>query len=190
VTPELSLADKVVAVHQALTRAEAAHAFGGALALAYYAEPRATIDIDVNLFVAPEARGPIVAALDALGLTADLRQAERDGQVRVMWGRTPLDLFFSYLPLHEAMREQVRTVPFGDGAIPILSPEHLLVCKAPFNRPKDWLDIEQVAAAATGLNHVEISRWMREIVGEADERSVRIGTLLSDGPTHGGAGAG
>ena len=39
------------------------HAFGGALALAYYAEPRATIDIDLNLFIPTnrflEVTGPL-----------------------------------------------------------------------------------------------------------------------------------
>jgi len=43
-----SLPEKVVAIDSALTGLP--HAFGGALALAYYAEPRATVDIDVNVF--------------------------------------------------------------------------------------------------------------------------------------------
>ena len=53
------------------------HAFGGALALAYYAEPRATIDIDLNVFV-PADRFPDVAApLVALGVAADDPEARR-----------------------------------------------------------------------------------------------------------------
>ena len=39
------------------------HAIGGALALAYYAEPRATIDIDLNVFVPPERWEEVVGAL-------------------------------------------------------------------------------------------------------------------------------
>jgi hypothetical protein len=50
-----SLPEKIVAIDEAL--AEIPHAFGGALALAYYAEPRATVDIDINVFIpATEAR--------------------------------------------------------------------------------------------------------------------------------------
>src|SRR4029079_9320585 len=45
----MNLAERIVALDEAL--ADVPHAFGGALALAYYAEPRATVDIDLNLFV-------------------------------------------------------------------------------------------------------------------------------------------
>ena len=39
--------------------------FGGALALAYYAEPRGTLDVDVNVFVPLDRTGPVLALLDA-----------------------------------------------------------------------------------------------------------------------------
>src|SRR5947209_7381077 len=55
----LTLAQRVLAIEGALPTIP--HAFGGALALAYYAEPRATIDIDLNVFV-PVDRYPDVAA--------------------------------------------------------------------------------------------------------------------------------
>ena len=48
----MNLADRLVAIHEALDAGGVPHAFGGALALAWRtARPRATIDIDVNLFV-------------------------------------------------------------------------------------------------------------------------------------------
>jgi hypothetical protein len=47
----LLLDEKILAVGDALSRAGIPHAFGGALALAYYATPRATIDIDLNVFL-------------------------------------------------------------------------------------------------------------------------------------------
>lgn len=47
---ELALADKVVAVHRALDGAAVPHAFGGALALAYYGEPGVTVHVDLYLF--------------------------------------------------------------------------------------------------------------------------------------------
>lgn len=42
-----TLAQRVLALEHALSGIP--HAFGGALALAYYAEPRATIDIDLKI---------------------------------------------------------------------------------------------------------------------------------------------
>jgi hypothetical protein len=69
--PEPPLPDKVIAIHEALRAARIPHAIGGALALAYYAEPRATIDIDLNVFVSPERWKDVVGALTPLGVEAD-----------------------------------------------------------------------------------------------------------------------
>ena len=47
------LIEKVGAIHSALTEADLPHAFGGALALAWcVGDPRATIDVDINVFIA------------------------------------------------------------------------------------------------------------------------------------------
>ena len=85
VTP--SLPEKILAIDRQLRAADIAHAFGGALALAYYAEPRATIDIDVNVFVAPAAYEAVAAALRPLGVQTDVDvlALARDGQCRVWW---------------------------------------------------------------------------------------------------------
>ena len=181
VAAELELADKVVAVHQGMAAADVAHAFGGAIALAYYAEPRVTIDVDLNVFVPPENHALVEAVLEDLGIAASLRAVERDGQERVMWGLTPLDLFFSYLPFHDAMRDAASEVPFGSATIPILSAEHLVVCKALFDRPKDWLDIEQVATGVPDLDIAEVLHWVRDIVGETDPRHTRLRAVLGKG---------
>jgi hypothetical protein len=172
---EPSLPDKVLALHHGLSAAKVAHAFGGALALAYYAEPRATIDIDLNVFVAPTAHATIAQALTPLGVAAiDAVVAERDGQCRSWWGRTPIDLFFAYDELHEAMRRQARLVPFGEERIPVLSPEHLVLCKSIFDRPKDWLDIEQVLLSIQDLDTQEIGKELDRLLGPDDHRSQRF----------------
>ncbi|MGH2905490.1 MAG: hypothetical protein ACRDKI_01830 [Solirubrobacterales bacterium] len=179
---EPSLPEKLLATDRALTEAKLAHAFGGAIALAYYAEPRATIDIDINVFAAASEFERIAAALEPLGVdTATDRLAlERDGQCRLRWGRTPIDLFFSYADLHAAMIAATRRVPFADSQIDILSPDHLIVCKAVFDRPKDWLDIEQMLVVADGLHRDEIERWIAEIVGEDSENLRRFSALADE----------
>lgn len=177
----LTLAERVSAVHEALV--DVPHAFGGALALAYYAEPRATIDIDVNLFV-PADRWPEVAKpLRELGAAVDdpsvAELVARDGQVRVMWDGTPLDLFFAYDPFHDAAAKARQTVPFAEGSIPVLSAEHLVVCKVVFNRSKDWVDIEAVLELGPNLDAAEVLRWVGRIAGDDDPRYERIAGLLT-----------
>lgn len=180
-TDGISLPDKVVAIDRALTAAKVPHAIGGAIALVYYTEPRATADIDVNVFVGTE-RWPIVRkALTNLGVDVELDEAAlaRDGQVRLWWGRNAVDLFFSYDPFHDEMQEAVRRVPFGDARIPILGPEHLLICKAMFDRPKDWLDIEALLAFTEPLDLDAIRSWLTRMVGPQDERLRKLEALVT-----------
>lgn len=179
---EPSLPEKVVSIHKRLTAAKIAHAFGGALALAYYAEPRATIDIDINLFVAPSAYSDVERELAEIGVGdgAEPNAVERDGQCRLRWGDTPVDLFFAYDDLHDSMRQATRREPFGDTTIPVLAPEHLVVCKTVFNRPKDWLDIEQMLVCVEDLDAHEIRGWLSRIVGSDDPRSERFERTLAE----------
>jgi hypothetical protein len=166
----------VVLIHQALAGAKVPHAIGGALALAYYAEPRATIDVDINVFVPTERWPEVRNALSSLGVDVevDVKALERDGQARLWWGRNPIDLFFSYDPFHDEMKRSARRVPFAETTIPILAPEHLAVCKAMFDRPKDWLDIEQILVATDPLDLPEIEAWLEAMVGEANPRLTRL----------------
>jgi hypothetical protein len=180
-TSSPSLPNKVTAIHRALAEAKVPHAIGGALALAYYAEPRTTIDVDVNVFVPTERWPDIRDALAPLGVNVDVDQKElsRDGQVRLWWGRNPVDLFFSYDPFHDEMRRGARKVPFADETIPILSPEHLAVCKAMFDRPKDWIDIEQILVATDPLDLGEIESWLERMVGSDDPRIKKLEEVKS-----------
>ena len=178
---EPTLAAKVVAVDRAL--AAIPHAFGGALALAYYAEPRATIDIDLNLFVGTDRFDEVARALEPLGVvTDDPAVAElvgRDGQARVWWGRTPIDLFFAYDAFHAAAASRRRLAPFGDTTIPVLAAEDLVVCKVVFDRGKDWVDIEAMLELGTPLDSAEILKWVGRIAGDEDPRFARIIAVLT-----------
>jgi hypothetical protein len=178
---EPSLPDKVLAIDGGLTAAGIPHAFGGALALAYYAEPRATIDIDVNLFVPATEQERVLAALTPLGVSergVDPQATERDGQARWWWGRNPVDVFFANIALHDEMRQRARSEPFGDDRIPILAPEHLMVCKLMFDRPKDWIDIEQMLVATQDVDVEDVRRWVAETIRPDDPRVERFEELV------------
>lgn len=179
------LPDKVIAIHEALAEAKVPHALGGALALAYYATPRATIDIDLNVFVPAEHWREVADALKPLGVSMedlDANALERDGQCRLWWGDNAVDLFFAYDPLHDAMRKEARRVPFGGTTVPILAPEHLAICKAMFDRRKDWLDIEQMSIATDELDLDEVEEWLERMVGLQDPRLERLAELRATVP--------
>jgi len=180
-----SLPDKVIAIHEALAAAKLPHALGGALALAYYADPRATIDIDLNVFAPTERWRDVVSELEEIGVDAEALEPadlERDGQCRLWWGDNAVDLFFAYAPIHDAMSKQTRRVPFAGIVVPILGPEHLIVCKAMFDRRKDWLDIEQMLLATDDLDLADVEGWLTRMVGEDDPRMQRLRELSHPEP--------
>lgn len=176
---------KVLAVHAALLGHGVPHAFGGAIALNYHREPRTTLDIDINVFVVPDESEGAIAALAELyelgdqdALTAQLQES---GQARTLWDATYVDLFFSNTPFHDAMAERAQTQPFADAQIPVLSIEDLLVCKALFDRSRDWVDIEAVLEArGTELDAVYIDRWLGAFLSPDDQRLDRLRALRED----------
>lgn len=100
---ELGVAAKAIAVHEGLERAGLPHAIGGALALAYCViEPRGTVDVDVGVFVDPAQVDDVLAALPAEVAFSDEDRALllRDGQARLRWGRTPIDVFLATRAFH------------------------------------------------------------------------------------------
>jgi hypothetical protein len=171
-----------VAVHEMLDSMAVPHQFGGAVALAWYRSPRATTDIDLNVTVAPKDAGAVLGALTHLGVTvspSDRALIGRDGQARLDWEGSYLDLFFATLDLHLRMAERARPVSFGPVRIPILSPEHLIVCKVVFDRPKDWLDIEEMIAWGTAIDADETLGWIEQILGSDSEQYMRLTALSS-----------
>lgn len=180
------LDEKIVAIGRALDEAELPHAFGGAHALAYYGTPRATHDIDLNVFVAASRADEVLAVLEAIGVsTAGQQQRahiDRDGQVRLFWERTPLDLFFSYDPLHDHSMNRRRRVDFGGDEIHVLSAEDLIVYKIVFDREKDWRDLAEVVFAAGGDLELDYVRgWLDRIIAADDPRHARFERLVETG---------
>jgi hypothetical protein len=181
---EVPLDAKVIELSRTLASARVPHAFGGALAFAYYGEPRATIDIDVNVFVRPGQAAEVFDTLAPLGVAAHrsaISETDRDGQIRLHWGRTPVDLFFAYDAFHDHAADRVRNVPFGDVTIRILAPEDLLVCKAVFDRRKDWIDIDQILALTAGdLDIDDVRRWVTRNVGADDPRVGKLNAAIAE----------
>jgi hypothetical protein len=178
------LDEKVARLARALDGADVPHAFGGAIALAYYATPRGTRDVDINVFLPASAFDLVLEGLLPLGVdppTPTLRRTlERNEQVRLAWDGTPLDLFFSYTELHESCMERRRRVPFGAGRIVILSAEDLATFKVLFARDKDWRDLhEMLLAQASDFDAAYTIGWLERIVTPDDERLARFRALVT-----------
>ncbi len=176
----MTLPEKLVAIHRELAAAGFEHAFGGAIALAYWTlDPRGTSDIDVNVFIPAERCERALKALpEGIPYTAkDVATIGRDGQVRLWWEGTPIDLFFDYVPLHSEAAKHRRVVPFEGIEIPVLGPVELAVFKAMFDRTRDWADIEAMIAAET-LDVDSVRARLVSLAGSEDPRVARLDEML------------
>lgn len=176
----MTLAEKLLDLHARLAKAGLPHAFGGAIALAYWTlEPRGTRDIDVNLFVPATESAPALAVLpEAIAHDEETAAAiARDGQVRLWWDEVPIDLFFSYEPLHDEAARNRRLVPFEGEEIPVLGPVELAVFKAMFDRTRDWADIEAMLAAGN-LDVDAVRDRLTALVEGDDDRVARLDEAL------------
>jgi hypothetical protein len=178
----LILAERLLAIHHAFDEGGIDHAFGGAIALAYWTlEPRGTRDIDVNVFSSPdEAELALEALPDEISRDdAALKAIQRDAQARLWWEETPVDLFFSNLPIHHQAALHRREVPFEGERIPILASLELALFKAMFDRTRDWADIEEMLRAHA-FDPEELRRLIVEHVGRGDARLGRLENALRE----------
>ena len=174
------LVEKLFAIHDSLTDAGLAHAFGGAIALAYcIEEPRGTRDLDVNIFVDASEAESILASLPR-GVTVrkkDIARVIREGQARLDWDGTPIDVFLNNVPLHDAVAASVVWVRLEGREVPVLDCASLVIFKAFFDRTKDWADMEAIAQA-TPEDIEEAANTIADLVGEEDPAHLRLKALL------------
>lgn len=169
----MSFAGFVVELHHHLARAGLAHGFGGALALAYIAEPRGTVDVDVNVFQPLERIDDVLDVLGGLDLRAE---RERESWVPIAGIRLrreadpyPVDLFPALDDRYGEIERRCVDHPFGPDRVmlPFLSAEDLVVFKLSFARDKDWVDLGAIARSQPGLDLVYVERQLIGLRGPA-----------------------
>jgi hypothetical protein len=166
------------AIADALERRKIPYAIGGAVALGFYAPPRATVDVDVNIFVTDG--GGLTKALGILNdsgfvAEADLamlqRQAREEGQFRGWMEGIRVDVFVSTIPFYKELKRRVRSTVLLGRPLKILSPEDLVVLKLMFFRRKDLADAEALLRdQGRALDRGKVRERLVKLVGEEDER--------------------
>lgn len=170
------LVGKILALNTSLTNAVLPFAFGGALALGYATnEPRMTRDIDVNVFVDHKDAQLVLDALpDELAYDSGFVDSLiRDGQGRIADDLFPVDLFLTNIRFHREAHTRIRHVEFAGSTIPVLAALDILVFKAMFDRPKDWIDIGDIFRAES-VSLADATAEITRLVGDRDHRLTRL----------------
>ena len=175
----MNLVEQIAQLHRDLKAANIDHAFGGALALAWCSErARATIDIDVNVFVNIDQAEAVYDALPkAIKVTDPDREAiATDGQTRLWWDQTPVDIFFNTTDFHRDAADRARIEEFAGELVPFLACRDLAVFKAFFSRTKDWADLEEMHTAGS-LDVEAVLGVLTHYLGADDDRIERLRSL-------------
>ena len=159
----------------ALEQAGVPYAVGGAIAYGLHAPPRATNDVDLNIFVSADETGRALDALEAAGASVQresaLRSARERGDFIVRVGRMRIDCFVPSIALSESAATRVRRAILLGRPVSILSAEDLVLFKLLFFRAKDVADVERLARfQGERLDRAYVRRWLVEMVGEDDDR--------------------
>jgi hypothetical protein len=169
-----------------LERGGFSYAIGGALALGIWAVPRATLDVDINVFVDDASLQALHRCLAALGIQADLdslrAQSEASGLIVVKWRGVRVDLFTPSIEFsREAERVRVAVELRGE-RFWFLSKEALAVFKLLFYRPKDIADVASlVALNGLDFDASYVRRWIVAMMGVDDERVARWDRIVASG---------
>jgi hypothetical protein len=174
--------DAAIALAAALEQHGVRYAIGGALAYGVWGIPRATMDVDINVFVSAKEITPVLDAIRSIGGSVDDQQAELGAQANGMFvarlGSFRLDVFTDSIPFcAEAARTRVRIFANGQEAW-FLSAEALSVFKMMFFRPKDIIDLERlIEVRGSALDTAYVRSHLIAMVGPSDDRVTRWDAL-------------
>ena len=176
-TPEGDLAAAEVAqrLAAALEQHRCEYALGEAIALGYWGEPRGTIDVDVTVYLPPDAPATCIELLQAIGCEVDVEDALRSlrehGFCRVRLLGVQVDVFLPTIPFYEEARKRRRRVQLGGQSILIWDAESLAVFKMMFFRRRDVADVEQILRVqGNRLDRDWVENQVKQMYGQRDPR--------------------
>jgi hypothetical protein len=161
------------------------YALGGAIALAYWAQPRGTLDVDLTLFLSPQKPAEVVWLLGEIGcnvVASDAIASIREhGFCRAEYHSVRVDVFLPIIPFYEHAKARRRAVHLGAQQLFVWDAETLAVFKMMFFRPQDLVDISQILKVQAGtFDRSWVRERLVEIYGPNDTRIGKWDDLISE----------
>jgi hypothetical protein len=187
-TDRISAAELATRLADVFESAGIRYAVGGAIALGFYAVPRATVDVDINAFIEPDkSLDDLLSVLQTAGFRPDAEleqvriQALSEGQFRGRMLGARVDVFVPSVPYYRLLADRRRQVPLLGRPIWILGPEDLVVLKMMFYRRKDLADVEAVLRdMGAGIELDYVRSRLVDLVGPSDPRIASFEEIVRD----------
>lgn len=134
----------------------------GGLAVAAWAVPRATRDVDLYAELESAARVSLQRELEARGFSVPAMEDDL-ARFGVFRSRSPdgvfVDVFDAVGPLGQAILDRRRSIRIGDRSVWLIAPDDLAVLKAFSDRPRDFEDLCGLIAALPDLDREYVEGW-------------------------------
>lgn len=162
-----------------------AYAFGGAIALGYWATPRGTLDVDLTLFLSPKQPSECIRVLADAGCDVNAAEATRmigeHGYCRADLDGIRVDVFLPIAPFYNVARSRRRRFDLEGQPVMVWDAESLVVFKMMFFREKDLVDIKQILRTQGGnFDRDWVRERLEETFGRLDPRIVRWNEITQE----------
>lgn len=177
--------DVARALAASLDRCGQEYAFGGAIALGYWAAPRGTLDVDLTLFLSPGQPGECVRVLREIGCDIGASEAAQmigeHGFCRADYAGFRVDVFLPIAPFYEVARQRRQRMDLEGQPVMIWDAESLVVFKMMFFREKDMVDIKQVLRTqGPALDRPWVRGQLEDTFGARDPRLARWDEMVRE----------
>ncbi len=169
---ERSLPDAFIAALQSLagwlTASQIPHTTIGGVAVSLIANPRATQDIDVLIWLEEAGWETLLTDGNTYGFEARINDVlEFAKKSRVLLLRhsdsaVSVDISCGALPFEREIIERSNTLDIGGHQLRVPTPEDLIITKAVAHRPKDLADIESILSITPSPDLERIRYWVRQ----------------------------
>jgi len=154
-----SVEQAMIRLSEAFERHKVPHALIGGMAIAFRANPRATVDIDLIVAADSVTLGRVVGELVAEGFQPDEREILRqwaEEQLAVLrFGRVRIDWLKPVLPIYRHVVESAESLKAFGRPLSVASVEGLILCKLLADRPQDRADIASLVHTHKGEINLE-----------------------------------
>lgn len=166
-----------------LNQHQVQYALIGGLAASYRSHPRATRDIDLLLHIPQVTLPGLLEALQKRGFELDvpgiIQEWERHHMVALSCQGIRVDWLKPILPAYQHILDRATEETWLGQRVRVASSEGLILMKLLAGRTQDWLDIENLVAAASGnLDLPWIRREWQALADPDDPRMTRLCELV------------
>jgi len=155
-------------LHEWLESEGVPYAAIGGIAVSLLAQPRATQDIDLVIWLDQDQWGRLLESGAQYGFELRLADALAFAErARVLLFRHSassinVDISCGALPFEQEMIERAQTIRIGEWQLRVPTPEDLVITKAVAHRAKDIADIESLINVYPDLDAERVRYWVRE----------------------------